>query len=449
MNAISVSSTLTGNRLTSTVTVPKGLRKYFNSFRLFAHYDAPLRADMSILNIPLVSTILPLAWLTGTDVHVEKLDRKYVEAMNAIKNEFRQMFPRGRFTTEITVDYLVENKIQSQGTAMLFSGGVDSTYSLIRNVSLKPKLIMFFGVVGYQLDSSYKKHNQLVRKTYSDFARREGLVINFVDTNTSGILNDSRITHDFHRILRGSPLWDSLQLPLVLLGLPAPLSIGRFNRLLMAADSSPPADSRARELSYKHPYASQPWINEKFAWADLRVILDAYVDRFSKTSLVKEYLKKHEYRLRVCNDPPLDRLNCSTCEKCSRTIVPLILERVDPNNCGFEVNRSTFESMRSNLEKKKFETWREVRWKKAQNLIPYEMETDLWGSRDFFMWLRNLDIDSVRKKRNLHKDLFNLLPYHLAVLFDAFSRSVHGQSVSRSINTLLTSFLRQRVKNLA
>ena len=443
MNAISVSSTLSGQRLTSTVTVPKGLRKYFNSFRLFAHYNAQLRADMSILNIPLVSTVLPLAWLTGTDVHVEKLDKKYVEAMNAIKHEFKQMYPRGKFTTKINVDNLVENNTQSQGTAMLFSGGVDSTYSLIRNMGLKPKLIMFFGVVGYQLDPSYKKHNQLVRKTYSDFAKREGLDINFVDTNTSSILNDSRIAHDFHRILRGNPLWDSLQLPLVLLGLPAPLSIGRFNRLLIADDASLTYDFE------KYPYASQIRINEKFAWADLRVIHDGYVHRYSKTGLIKEYLKKHKYRLRVCNDPPLDRLNCSTCEKCSRTIVPLVLEGVDPNNCGFKVNRSTFESMRSNLKKTKFEGWREVRWKEAQNLIPCETETDLCGSQDFFMWLRNLDIDSVRQKRNLHKDSFNSLPYPLAMLFDAFYYSVHGRSASRSINTLLKSFLRRRIKNLA
>jgi hypothetical protein len=443
MNAISVSSTLSGHKLASTVTVPKGLRKYFNSFRLFAHYNAQLRADSSILNIPLVSTILPLAWLTGTDVHVEKLDKKYVEAMNAIKHEFKQMYPRGKFTTNIIVDDLVENKTQSQGAALLFSGGVDSTYSLIRNIGLKPKLIMFEGVVGYQLDPSYKKHNQLVKQTYSDFAKRQGLTINFVETNIIGILNDSRITHDFHKILRGTKLWDSLQLPLVLLGLPAPLSTGRFNRLLIAADPSPTYDYD------KYPYASQPRINEKFAWADLRVIFDGYVHRFSKTSLIKEYLETHEYRLRVCNDPPLDRLNCSICEKCSRTIVPLVLEGIDPNNCGFEVNRSTFDSMRYNLEKTKFEGWRAPRYKVLQNLIPHEMETNLYGSRDFFMWLRNLNIDSVQKKRNLHKDLFNSLPYPFAMLFDTFYYSVHDRSVSRPINTLLTSFLRRKVKNFA
>jgi hypothetical protein len=443
MNEIGVSSSLSGHKLASTVTVPKGLRKYFNSFRLFAHYNAQLRADMSILNIPLVSTILPLAWLTGTDVHVEKLDKKYVEAMNAIKNEFKQIFPRGKFTARINVDDLVENKTQSQGTAMLFSGGVDSTYSLIKNISLKPRLIMFEGVVGYQLDPSYKKHNQIVKETYSDFAGREGLDIDFVETNTCSILNDGRITHDFHKILRGSKLWESLQLPLVILGLPAPLSIGRFNRLLNAADSSPTADYD------KYPYASQPRINEKFAWADLRVIHDGYVDRFSKTSLINEYLKKHEYHLRVCNDPPLDRLNCSACEKCSRTIVPLILEGIHPNNCGFKVNRSTFESMRHNLEKKKFEGWRGRRYKKLQDLIPREMETNLCDSRDFLMWFRNLNIDAVQKKRNLQRDMFNLLPYPLAVLFEAFYYSVHDRSAHRSINTLLTSFLRRRAENLA
>jgi hypothetical protein len=423
MNEISVSSSLSGHKLASTVTVPKGLRKYFNSSRMFAHYDVPLGADMSILNIPLVSTVLPLAWLTGTDVHVEKLDRKYVEAMIDLKHEFNRFFPRGRFTTNIVVDDLVENEIQSQGTAMLFSGGVDSTYSLIRNVSLKPKLVMFFGVVGYQLDPSYKKHNQIVKKTYSDFAKREGLDISFVETNIIHILNDSRIAHDFHRVLRGNPLWDSLQLPLVLLGLPAPLSIGRFDRLIIADDASLEFDY------YKYPYASQLRINEKFAWADLRVTHDGYINRFRKTGLIKEYLNTHDYHLRVCNDPPLDGLNCSTCEKCARTIVPLVLEGVDPNACGFRVKRSTFDAIRRNLEKVEFEGWREVRWKEIQNLIPYEKETDLCGSRDFFMWLRNLNIDSVRKKRNLHKDLFNLLPYPLAMLSDAFYYSARNQSI--------------------
>lgn len=421
MNEIFLSSTLTGHKLTSTATVPKDLRKYFNSFRLFACYDAQLRVDGSILNIPLVSTILPIAWLTGTDVHVERLDKKYVEAMNAIKHEFNRMYPRGKFTTKIIVDDLVENKTQSQGTALLFSGGVDSTHSLIRNISLRPRLIMFWGVLSYHLNPSYRKHDQLVRKTYSDFAKRQGLDLNFIETNTYSILNNKRIEHDFHKILRRTELWLALQFPLVVLGLPAPLSIGRFNRLLVAASVDPTHDYD------KHPHSSQPRIDEKFAWADLKVIHDGYIHRFSKTSLIKEYLKKNELRLRVCNTPPPDRLNCSACEKCFRTIAPLVLEGIDPNNYGFEVNRSTFDSMRYILEKEKLGALVvDSYWKVFRNLIPCKIETDLYGSRSFFTWFRDFEINSYRRKRDLFRDIFNSLPYPLALLFDDFHYRVRN-----------------------
>lgn len=440
MNEIFITSKLIGQELNSTVTVPKKLRKYFHSSRLSAYYHTQLTANKSILNVPLVSTVLPLAWLTGTDVHVEKLDKKYVEAINIIKNEFNRMFPRGRFTTKIIVDDLVENRTQSQGIAMLFTGGVDSTYSLIRNISLKPRLLMFQGILSHQLDPHFKKYNQIVKKTYSDFAKREGLDINFVEANTFHILNHSRLEHDFHKTLRGTTLWLGLQFPLVLLSLPAPLSIGRFNRLLIAASADPTHDY------YKHPESSQPKIDEKFAWADLRVKHDGFIHRFSKTSLIREYLKKHEYYLTVCNDPPPDRLNCSNCEKCYRTIAPLILEGIDPNNCGFEVNRSTFKLMRYLLEKKKFGALVvDSIWKVLPTLIPDKMETNLYGSRDFFIWLRNLKFDSRQKKRNLHRDLFNSLPYPLAKLFDAICYSVRNQSFD-PIFTLRQELIKRRLQ---
>jgi len=428
MNEISFSSTLSGRKLISTVTVPKGLRKYFNSFKLLAYYDAPLKADKSILDIPFVSNVLPLAWLTGTDVHVEKLDKKYVEAMNAIKHEFNLMYPRGRFTTKIIVDDLVENQTRSQETALLFSGGVDSTYSLISNISLKPRLIMFSGVQHYQLDPSYKRYEQLVRETYSAFAKRQGLGINFIETNIIGILNDSRISHDFYKTLRGTGLWLGLQFPLTLLGLPAPLSIGRFNRLLIAASVDPKHDYN------KYPHSSQPRIDEKFAWADLKVTHDGYIHRFNKTRLIVEYLKKNELYLKVCNKPPPNRLNCSACEKCLRTAAPLVLEGIDPNNCGFDLNSTTFRSMRSLLERKKTDALVvDSFWKTLQTLIPQEMKTNLYGSKDFFMWLKNLNIESARRKRNFYKDLFNSLPYNLALLFDAFCHSAQ-KSLFRAIN---------------
>lgn len=131
-------SIISGNRLTSTVTPPRMLRKYFRSFSFFAEYDTMIRADKSIRNIPLLSAVLPLAWLTGYDIYVNELDRTFKESMEELKQEFMKMYPEIPFTTNINTDILVENSIgeieTSKRTALLFGGGVDSTYSLITNI---------------------------------------------------------------------------------------------------------------------------------------------------------------------------------------------------------------------------------------------------------------------------------------------------------------------------
>ena len=426
MDTLSVDSSLTDNTLVSTVTVPRRLEKYFHSLKMVASYDVPLRANRSILSIPFVSNILPLAWLTGTDVHVETLDRTYVEAMTAIKHEFNLMYPRGEFKTKITSDDLVENQTDSQETACLFSGGVDSTYSLISNISLKPRLIMYSGVQHYQLNPSYTKHQQLVKTTYSAFAKRQGLPINFIETNIISTLNDSRISHDFHKILRETGLWLALQFPLVLLGLPAPLSFGRFNRLLIAASVDPKHDYD------KYPHSSQPRIDEKFAWANVKVTHDGYIHRFKKTHLIKEFLNENRIDLNVCNRPPLNKLNCSACEKCYRTIAPLVLEGVDPNVCGFSVDKSTFKSMKRMLERKKTDALVvDSFWKELQALVKPDMESDRFDSKDLFLWLKNLDMDSVRKRRNYYQDIFNVLPYPLSLSFDKFFKLVRKPRVQK------------------
>ena len=136
---------LVGRRITSTVTVPRNLRKYFKSFNMFVKYDADINADKSVLNIPMLANVLPLAWLTGYDIYVRELDRTFKESMDELKREFKK-YLKAPFTTQIHVDRLVDNQIGRlrpwERTALLFSGGVDSTYSLITNMELKPRLIM-------------------------------------------------------------------------------------------------------------------------------------------------------------------------------------------------------------------------------------------------------------------------------------------------------------------
>ncbi len=77
---------------------------------------------------------------------------------------------------------MTENTSRSTGSGLLFSGGLDSTYSLFHNISEKPCLIM---VLGTDVDNSSPAHQASVKETYARFAEKEGLKYHAVKTACS------------------------------------------------------------------------------------------------------------------------------------------------------------------------------------------------------------------------------------------------------------------------
>lgn len=139
--------------------------------------------------------------------------------------------------------------------------------------------------------------------------------------------------------------------------------------------------------------------------------------------------------LRVCLRSQLSDgyLNCGRCEKCLRTIVCLAFAGIDPNNCGFKVDESTWIGMRSMWEKRK--TIRgSVQWRLLHGLLSENIKYDIEGSREFFEWFRGFDFKSTEKNW-FYTDLYNSLPYSLAKILDKFySRmgiNVHDEAFVR------------------
>jgi len=419
-------SRLVGRTLTSRISVPRGLRKYFKSRVLFAGYDADILADRSILNIPLLAAVLPFAWLTGSDIYVDELDRTFKESMDELKQMYGKMYPRTRFTTRINADVLVDNNINiadpSERSALLFSGGVDSTFSLITNMSLKPRLIMIWGVnrVPYPW---HREHWEKTISEYSEFAGRHGLALHVIKTNITRICDEWRIAHDFHELLYDGGFRARLQHSLVLLPLAAPLSFGRFDQLLIAA-SLDPTDPQSRA---PRAWGHQPSMDEKIVWSRLKVKHDGYIPRIEKiTGAMKEYLKNDGLTLRVCFEGMLkdDKLNCGACEKCSRTILSLVLAGIDPNKCGFKVDESTFQSIRHMIERKITPAQAETYWMPMQKKIPQMRNYDLCGSKEFFKWFEGLDFKSIRKDVWRYRDLYILLPYTISRVLNLFYQKI-------------------------
>jgi hypothetical protein len=437
MGEIEISdSELVEGKLTSTVSAPKNLRKYIYNPSFFAIYDVDIVPNKSILNIPAVATVLPLAWLTGSDIHVDELDSTFKESIDSLNGEYREMFTEAPFTTEIIADELVDNVIgdvdPSARTGLLFSGGVDSTYSLISNLDLNPRLIMYWGIERRPYPK-YLRYWENVIKTYSEFARGKGLIFNPIKTNVLTVLHERRIEHDFHELLYNGALWKTLQHSLVLLPLTAPLSMGRFDRLLIAASHYPENPT----VVSNRPTSQGLKTDEKTSWASLRVKHDGYIPRLKKIEAITDYLQHDDLMLRVCLNykPETEKLNCATCEKCLRTILQLTVSGVDPNICGFEVDSSTFRKIKQfisrGLEGKERITSSYI---ENQKMIPDKIEHDLHGSKDFFEWYKEQDlIYSHGIDFGIYRDLYNMLPFTIAkcldVLYSKIGIKLHGNPV--------------------
>jgi hypothetical protein len=424
LNEIVISnSELDGNRrLTSRVTPPQHLRKYFRSLDFFATYDADIAAGRSILNIPLLATVLPFAWLVGADIYVDELDRTFKESMDELKHVFMQVHPDAPFTTRILVDTLVENEIGVvdpwERTGLLFSGGVDSTHSLLTNLTLCPHLLMLWGTETYPYPENAAQWEMII-STYARFAKRMGVKFHVVKTNNSVILDDLRISHDFHQFLYDGWFRLVLQHTFVLLPLVAPLSLGRFDRLLISGDMP------VIEEDGSPPNPNRPETNEKFTWADLTIkhIGDMYREEKIRGA-IKDYLQTGDLQLKVCLrklDKP--QLNDNTCVKCLCTIADLVKADIDPNTCGFHVDETTWirfkEYFKHDLEQETFGGRLLLTFfENMQQTIPATIDHDFYGSRAFFNWFRDFDLKSKEKNAWFYRDIYNSLPFPLARLLD-------------------------------
>ncbi len=119
---IHIESKFSNDQVENHITVSKDLEKYFVCYDFFSNYDESIYANVAILNIPVLSLVLPLAWITGSDVYVDELDDTFAKSMNALQLEYKKIYPKAPFKTKLIVKSLVKNGFISNDTAILFSG---------------------------------------------------------------------------------------------------------------------------------------------------------------------------------------------------------------------------------------------------------------------------------------------------------------------------------------
>ena len=89
---------------------------------------------------------------------------------------------------------------------------------------------------------------------------------------------------------------------------------------------------------------------------------------------------------------------------------------IDPNECGFKVNRSTYDQIQESLACSKWEMislW----WKSLQQAAR-ETEFDKDAAGEFFAWLAKVDLDSMLFRLPSYNSplssIYHTLPYPIA-----------------------------------
>jgi len=402
---IEISSvTVINNKLEVKLAFSKKMSRYFfkNSFEVF--YDKNIEnVDESILSIPAVCTTIQIAWAAGADLYVKKLDETCLMRLKKLRKVFATYNPNFLDSGNIFVEKIISNKFNNKQSALLFSGGLDSICSYVRNKDQHPILItMLKGNDTSRLDIENNDLKNLTQK----FSEQEEVETHFIrnmlyNRPLGELINSRTLGHDFK-----VRWWDDIAIGLITLGLVAPISVERIQKILLA--STYQKNFRANNAHKGFHFLT----DGDFSWADLEVVYDAEFSRQEKIHFLRNaphYLKN----LLVCFHPiqSPNPKNCGFCVKCWRTITGLILEGIDPNECNFHVKNNVLDEVKDMLKKCSFLIESNNLWSDIQKYIPDTINDDeisrRYYAKQFFEWFKDYKFPDY-KKGNF---FFNYLKY--------------------------------------
>lgn len=373
------------NKLVFKLNISKDISKYFLTDHFVAEYDKKIDdVDKSILSIPVLSTVVTVAWATGADIYIEYLDKTYLDALNRVETLFRRWFPQFSFSTRIDVENIISNKYNTEKYGLVFSGGLDSITTYIRHKEKKPILINIWGADNASpMYKNYELWNK-IRTKLLRFANHDGVDIHFIKTNVGELINNKLLTEKFCEF--EGDWWVNVSHGLVYTGLSAPITADGTGTLLMAS---------AHTKDYPKPHGSHFFIYVDVGWGCTKIAYDSSdLTRQEKIRCVLRGNPQYYPYLRVCYSQFREH-NCGFCEKCLRTITGLILEDIDPQKCNFDIKKGIISLIRGyfsngllNIGHSQLLLWQDI-----QRHIPDNLDKNkLYNSKYFFEWVKEIDL---------------------------------------------------------
>ncbi|WIV67061.1 hypothetical protein [Natrialbaceae archaeon AArc-T1-2] len=383
---------VTGTSLECTVRPSPSMRRFFTGEPFRARYDVEIEdVPDGVLAIPVLAQVCPVAWTQGADVYVDEVDTTFAHALEDAETALRSLYPEfmlgGDLQVRETVDVAPDSSGDDSASGLLFTGGVDSTCSLVRHREEAPTLISVRGWTVRPDPVDDGKWADL-RSRVTRVADRRDLEASFVESNMLATLdNPMLLAHFGHRVDGG--WYSSVGHGLGLLGLCAPLAYARgLENLYVAATHWEGVDLE---------WGSRPEIDDHVRWAGTQCHHDGYeLTRQERIDAIAAFVREtgDDLELQTCNDR-MDG-NCSACEKCYRTMVGLRLSGLDPNDHGYRFADADYADLRRSFERGEWVLGEDERimWADIRDRVR-ETEPRSPVERAFFAWLEEVDLEDL------------------------------------------------------
>lgn len=380
-----------GSTITAEVSYSRSLRRFFTGETFYVDYDTDVsEVPESVLTIPVLAHVCPVAWATGASVSAPVVDATFRDALADVNRVLAGMYPEfvreTPFHTHEAVDATDDTR-NFDRTGLLFSGGIDSLTTYIRHRDEQPYLV---SVQGWTVGDDQTEAWDSLTDELVAFADEQGVSNCFVRSNMHDFIDTPMLQAHFKRYLVGS-WYSGVGHGIGLLGLCAPLAFAKgIGRIYMASTHSG---------GFDYPWGSHPLIDNKVRWANTTASHNGYeLTRQGKIGVITEFVDETdtELHVHVCNTDVGS--NCGRCEKCSRTALGFVLQGRDPEAFGIPFADEQFDHIRERLSSGEWIIDEDVRymWIDLQRSLPGgAADCPYPGAEPFAEWLEAVDIDEA------------------------------------------------------
>lgn len=367
------------------------LKRYFNLDEpFFIEYSEDIaNVPKSILVIPFLCNVLPIAWICNAEIIVDEIDKDFYESIVAFKQGYIDMYPNIDLKGSLKVGNIIDNSYKTEEKfAAFFSGGVDSFSTLITHIKENLTLITLWGS-DIKLNDSEGWQN--VKSHAEETAKQFGLKNLFVKSSFRLFIYEGELDKLVGKAA-GDMWWHGFQHGIGLIGHAAPYA---YNHRLKTVYV--PSTYSNKSLAFiNHQIitcASFPTIDNNVKLASANVYHDGWdYTRQDKIHNITEFAenKNLNLALRVCWISTGGN-NCCKCEKCYRTIYGILAEGKDPKNFGFPVVDliQSKKDIKFKITIQNLEYWNEIQAKFKDNL-------NIVASKDL-KWIYNIDFNKVNE----------------------------------------------------